>query len=158
MGGSAKVWQVCPTQQEFKRDSKQDGNPAAPIRILKLRTGYKIPKKESSTTPTDLEKGEIITPDANTPQPLTSNQLCKNKRARDESPATKLRRAIELLERADQLEQQARLLREKAKDIRPRYDRTTGYDRTLRVNNKRGKCDEFVNIIDILTWHRQSDI
>ena len=58
-----------PTQQGPKRDNKQDEKSTAPIRILQLCTGYKIPKKESITAPTDIEEGEIITSDDNTPQP-----------------------------------------------------------------------------------------
>ena len=66
------------------------------------------------TAPTGMEEREIITSDDEAPKPAAANKICSNKRARDESPATELRQAIKLLERADQLEQQARQLREEA--------------------------------------------
>ena len=64
------------------------------------------------TTPNDLEEEEIATNENEAPKPAVTDK--KYKRARDESPATELRRAIELLEKANQLEQQARQLREEA--------------------------------------------
>ena len=56
------------------------------------------------------------------PKPTVASKICGTKRARSESPAEELRRAIELLEDAEHLEQRARTMREEAKKIRQRYD------------------------------------
>ena len=110
-----------PTRQGPKRvDNSSKQAITTPIPTLKLRTGYKIPKK--STTPVDREEGELDSSDDTTPPPMIASQISRPKRSRSESPATELRRAIELLEEADILEQKAKTLREKAKVIRQRYD------------------------------------
>ena len=55
---------------------------------------------------------------------MVASKICRPKRARSESPAAELRRAIELMEEAEELEQRARTLREDARIIRQRYDRS----------------------------------
>ena len=130
-----------PTQQ----GTKQTTQTTTPICIQKLRDGYRIPRKATNTiqlqskdantiqlqsnntntnptTPTDIEDSEIASEDE-APKPQVASKICKVKRARSESPAQELRIAIELLERANNLEQQARQLREEATEIRHRYDR-----------------------------------
>ena len=91
-----------------------------------MRSGYRIPKKANNTTPAtpnNIEDGELVPSEDETPTPQIANRLGSTKRSRSESPAKELRRAIELLEQADYLEQQARQLREEAREIRQRYDR-----------------------------------
>ena len=119
-----------PTQQGSKQNSEQSNQqtaPPTPISIFKRRDGYKIPKRtdnSNTTTHTDIEEGEIaISDDNETTKPVVASKISNNKKTRDESPATEPRRAIELLERTDHLEQQARQLREEARDIRLRYER-----------------------------------
>ena len=91
---------------------------------LKLRTGYRIPKKAKPSNPTctNREDGELLSSEDEGPKPAVANKICRTKRARSESPTHELRRAVELLEEAGHLEQRAKVMREEAAKIRKRYD------------------------------------
>ena len=111
-----------PTHPASTPNTKRVGTTlSTPIEPLKLRVGYRIPKKSHSTTNTK-EEGEVISSEEDEPTPTVASKICRTKRARSESPATELRRAIKLLEDAEELEQLAREKREEAKEIRLRYD------------------------------------
>ena len=124
-----KFGQCVPAKQGPKRSvNKPPKSTIAtltpPIKALKLRVGYPIPKKTNlpDSTPSNKEAGELIGSEDDGPKPTVASQLCRVKRARSESPAEELRRAIELLEDAGHLEQRAKAMREEARKIRQRYD------------------------------------
>ena len=123
-----KFGRCVPTQHGSKKGNEQDPTPPAhppPIPPLKLRRGYRNPKKvhNTQTTPASIEDGELLTSDDEMPTPQVASKICRAKRPRSESPAKELKKAIELLEKADELKQQARSLREEAREIRQRYDK-----------------------------------
>ena len=64
-----------------------------PIEIYTVQADYKIPKKAPPADPE--EEREIISSEDETPQPMVASKICRTKRARSESPAAELRRAIE---------------------------------------------------------------
>ena len=98
--------------------------PTPPNTTLKLRVGYRIPKKAKPSNPTHTsrEDGELLSSEEEGPKPTVASKICRTKRARSESPTHELRQAVELLEEAGQLEQRAKAKREKAAEIRRRYD------------------------------------
>ena len=114
-----------PTKEGHKKtdNSTDHTTPTTPIQAFKVRTGYKIPKTAISTH-IGKEEGEVNSSDDDMPQPTVASKICRPRRTSSESPAAELRRAIELLEEADELEQKAMMLRKKAKAIRHRYDKS----------------------------------